>query len=285
MMNTRVLLVPNNRNTKALAAAQELEAWLAEEGFEPVLAAEDAAAVGVPSRGVVPTEIGTPALAVALGGDGTILKAVHVLGEVDTPILGVNLGRLGFLSGASGANMRAAVTTALAGEGKIECRATLEAEVVMEGRVVGRYRALNEVTLGRGSSGRVIEIALDINGARVTTLTGDGVVVATPTGSTAYALSVGGPIVSPEVPCQVVVPVAPHTLAQRAMVLSPSDVVDLRLMNPARRDACIHVDGEVMPCRRSIESVSVRRGSHEVRLVKLEGRDFFEVVRAEFLGS
>ncbi|MDZ4180754.1 MAG: NAD(+)/NADH kinase [Coriobacteriia bacterium] len=280
----RVLLVPNTGNPAAVEAAAGLAPWLESAGFRPILSADDANAVGLASYGVPPTELGEPGLTVALGGDGTILKAVHLLGDAEVPVLGINLGRLGFMSGAGAARMRDVVTSALAGEGRLERRATLEAQIIMEGRPVGRYRALNEVVLGRSAAGRVIEVALDINGMNVATYACDGVVVATPTGSTAYALSAGGPIVSPDVSCQIVVPVAAHTLAQRAMVLSASDVVELRLPDGARREACFHVDGETMPCRQTIESVTVTRSSHEVLLLKLEGRDFFEVVRSEFLG-
>lgn len=280
-----MLLVPNLENRAALAAASELSAWLAAEGLEPVLVAEDAAGAGLPALAVAPTEVGEPGLVVALGGDGTILKAVHVLGEVEAPILGVNLGRLGFLTGAQAAKMREAVVAALAGEARIERRATIEAEVVMDGRKVGRYRALNEIALARGASGRVVEIEIRVDGLTVQSLRCDGVIVATPTGSTAYALSAGGPLVSPDVACSIVVPVAPHVLSARPFVIGPRCEVELRLPDPGRRDACLQVDGDVTPCRRDIESVLVRRGEHDVLLARLDGRDFFEVVRAEFLGG
>jgi len=278
----RVLLVPNTAKPASVSAVRELVEWLEGSGFHPVLTLDDARETGMTSIGLPPAEIGVPVLTVALGGDGTILKAVHLLGDVEAPILGVNLGRLGFMTGASGAHLKEVVSSALAGEGRLERRTTLQAEVVMDGRVTGRYRALNEIMASRSDAGRVIEIALDINGTNMTTFRCDGLIVASSTGSTAYALSAGGPIVSPEVRCHIVTPVAPHTLAQRALVLAQSDRVDLRFPNPARRDACLHVDGLVMPCRRAIERISVTRSEHEVLLLKLEGRDFFEVVRNEF---
>ncbi len=282
-MPVRVLLVPNTAKQASSSAVAELIAWLDEGGFDPVLTLDDAAEMGVGSYGVSPSEIGSPILAVALGGDGTILKAVHILGDVEVPILGINLGRLGFMTGASAKRLTEVVASALAGEGRLERRTTLAAEVTMDGRVGGRYRALNEVFVGRSGSGRVIEVALDINGMNMATFTCDGVIIATSTGSTAYALSAGGPIVSPDVQCQIVIPVAPHTLIQRAMVLSMSDRVELRFPNPARRDACLYVDGVMMPCRSAIDKVEIGPASHEVLLLKLQGRDFFEVVRDEFL--
>ncbi len=279
----RVLLVPNTANPLAVSAAIELATWLSATGIEPVLITADAEACELGAHGIAPSAVGEPTLTVALGGDGTILKAVHTLGRVEAPVLGVNLGRLGFMSGARAEMLRESVGSALAGEGRIERRSTLEATVRMGGRDVGRYRALNEVHVGRGTTMRVIDLELSVNGTMMTRIRCDGMVVATPTGSTAYALSAGGPIVAPDVPCAVVVPVAAHTLAARSIVVGSSDRVDLVLPNPARRDALVSVDGALAPCRRDVESISVVRAEHDVLLVKLDGRDFYEVVRDEFL--
>ncbi len=220
----RVLLVPNTANPEAVAAAVDLATWLAGRGLEPQLATADAAECGLADLGISPSEIAEPVLTVALGGDGTILKAVHLLGEVEVPVLGVKFGRLGFLSGAAPGSMRAAVETALAGEARLERRATLNAEVVMDGRSVGRYRALNEVVVARGASARVVALDVAIDGHRVFATRADGVIVATATGSTAYALSAGGPVVAPEFGGMVVVPVAPHTLQSRALVTGRADI-------------------------------------------------------------
>lgn len=278
----RVLLVPNTRNPEAVVAAAELAAWCAARGLEPALSTMDAAACDLRGFGLEPSELGEPALAVALGGDGTILKAVHLLGDVATPLLGVKFGRLGFLSGAGPERMTDAVEAALTGDVSIECRATLSIEVVMEGRSVGAYRALNEVVLTRGSSGRVIAFDLAIGGHDVACMRADGVIVATATGSTAYALSAGGPIVAPGFGGMVVVPVAPHTLRTRSIVTEPADTVEITLPDASRSDALIHVDGTATPSRRHLDRVVVSRGQHDVSLVKLDGRDFYETVAAEF---
>ena len=281
----RVLIVVNLTNAQAVAAAARVATWLSSQGFEPLLTADDARGSGLDAFGITPADIGEPLLTVALGGDGTILKAIHLLGEVEVPVLGVNFGKLGFLSGAPGDRMLDAISSALAGDARVERRTTLTAEMVMGGRTVGRYRALNEVALVRGATGRVVDIETAVNGHPVLATRCDGVIVATPTGSTAYALSAGGPIVSPDVGCMLVVPVAPHTLATRALVLGPSDVVELRMPDPVRRGARLQVDGDVTPGRQEIESVSVRRCPVDALLVRLDGRDFLEVVRQEFLGS
>jgi len=281
----RVLLVPNPSNAEAVRAAGELSAWCATRGLEPVLEASDAAASDLAGFGVGVADIGEPALAVALGGDGTILKAVHLLGDVDVPLLGVKFGRLGFLSGARPERMREAVEAALAGEARIERRTTLQAEVVMDGRSVGTYRALNEVVLGRGATGRVVTFELAIDGHRMMNTPADGLIVATATGSTAYALAAGGPVVAPGFGGMVVVPVAPHTLQARAIVSDPAGTVEITLPDASRADACFAVDGDVRPRRRAIERVTVTRGAHDVSIVKLDGRDFYETVASEFFGG
>ncbi len=281
----RVLLVPNTANPAAIGAAVELATWLSGRGLEPRMAVTDATECGLADLAIAPSEIGEPVLTVALGGDGTILKAVHLLGEVEVPLLGVKFGRLGFLSGAAPGSIRQAIETVLAGEARLERRATLSAEVIMEGRSVGRYRALNEVVVSRGASARVVALDVAVDGHRVISTRADGVIVATATGSTAYALSAGGPVAAPEFGGMVVVPVAPHTLQTRSLVTGSADVVEITLPDPSRADACVVVDGDPMPCRRSIERVIVSRGDHDVLLVKLDGRDFYQTVAEEFFGG
>jgi NAD+ kinase len=281
----RVLLVPNPANPRSVDAAGQVAAHLAAGGYAPVFASEDAEACGLATFGVPRSDIGTPELAVALGGDGTILKAVHLLGASEVPVLGVNLGRLGFLCGGDGDALIDVVDTALAGEGRIERRQTVEARVVAGGRDAGTYRALNEVFVGRGGGARVVEFEVHVNDESVGRYLCDGVIVATPTGSTAYALSAGGPLISPDVRGILVVPVAPHTLGHRPIVTGPSDVVRITCPNPARADACVAVDGDHLPCRTALDSVEVRVGEHDVRLVKLDGRDFYGVLSQTFLGG
>ena len=281
----RVLLVPNPANPRSVEATVRLCARLAASGHQPVLARDDADACGVAGFGVSRAEIGELGLAFALGGDGTILKAVHLLGASDVPVLGINLGRLGFLSGADGEALDAVVEAALAGEGAIERRQTLEAAITVGGRTAGEYRALNEIFVGRAPTARVVELSVSVNGTQVGGYLCDGMVVATPTGSTAYALSVGGPLVSPDVRGMIIVPVAAHTLSARPIVAGPGDIIRIACPNPGRADACVAVDGDHLPCRASLDSVEVRVGDHDVRLMRFDGRDFYEVLSESFLGG
>jgi NAD+ kinase len=281
----RVLLVPNKDNAGVVAAVAELSTWLMQSGFEPVMSQSDAEEVGLPSFGALPRDFGDLALAVAMGGDGTILKAVHLLGGDEVPVLGVKFGRLGFMSGASPEHLRDAVQTALSGEARVERRTTLRASAVMDGKLVGDYFALNEVVVCRGRSSRVIDVDLAIDGYRIMHARADGIIVATATGSTAYALSAGGPVVAPGFGGMVVVPVAAHTLRSRAIVTDPSDSVEITFPDSTRADACLVIDGDTAPACKSLERVVVSKGENDVLLVKLEGRHFYETLEAEFFGG
>jgi NAD+ kinase len=281
----RVLLVPNKNSAGVVAAVAELSTWLMQAGIEPVMSPSDAEEVGLPTFGFLPRDFGDLALAVAMGGDGTILKAVHLLGGAEVPVLGVKFGRLGFMSGASPEHLRDAVQTALSGEARVERRTTLRAQAVMDGKLVGDYFALNEVVVCRGRSSRVIDVDLAIDGYRIMHARADGIIVATATGSTAYALSAGGPVVAPGFGGMVVVPVAAHTLRARAVVTDPSDSVEITFPDPTRADACLVIDGDTAPACKSLERVVVSTGENDVLLVKLEGRHFYETLEAEFFGG
>lgn len=280
-----VLLVPDTANAAALGAAVELATWCSGGGLTPILEDSDAAACGLDSLGVAPRDIGEPTLAVALGGDGTILKAFHLLGDVSVPLLGVKFGRLGFLSGATPERMREAVEAVLAGEATLEPRTTLRAEIIAEDRVLGSYRALNEVVLGRGASPHMVGFDVAITGFQVASMRADGIIVSTATGSTAYALSAGGPVVAPGFRGMVVVPVAPHTVTTRAIVTDGHDDVEIRVGDRNRSETSLAVDGFVMPVRRPIDSLRVHRGEHDVLIAKLDGRNFYETVSQEFFGG
>lgn len=281
----RVLLVPNTSKAEATDAVRRLAAWLAERGHEVVLAADDAGEVGLPELGVPQNELGGPGLVVALGGDGTIIKAVHILGDVDAPILGVNFGRVGFLSGAEAPNLTEAVEAALDGRASEERRMTLEATVFQGGREAGHYHALNEFFVGRRGASRVTDLTVRVNDRDLVSYTCDGIIVASPTGSTAYALSAGGPIVSPEVRGIVLVPVSPHTLADRAIILGPDDTLEIACPTGRRADVCMTVDGVEVPCRMALERVTVWRSSRDVTLLRLDGRAFLDVAARKFLGG
>lgn len=278
----RVLIVPNTGYPAAVEAARSLAAALPGGGHVPAFSHADAQACGLPEL-AAGADLGGPELVVALGGDGTILKAFHAVPSHETPVLGVNLGNLGFLCGSDGADIIGDVERAIRGEGRIERRATLEATLVAGGRSAGAQPALNEVFVGRATGARAVALAVAVDGEPLMRTVCDGCIVATPTGSTAYALSAGGPLVAPELRCLSVVPVSPHTLASRPIVLGPGSIVTLTLPDPRRAEACLVVDGDLVPCRQNLEKVEVRLADADVALVRLDGAGFMAGVRDTFL--
>lgn len=178
-----------------------------------------------------------------MGGDGTFLCAAHLIDFAPVPMLALNYGTLAFLAGNPDRDDVELITSALSGDMLFEHRSIADIEITQaDGRII-RNKALNEVAYTRGRSGRVVEYRYGINGITIARLKADGLVVATPTGSTGYALSAGGPIVSPAYTGLVVVPVAPHALNTRAIVLAPSDVLEVIMDTTRSRDASIFVDG------------------------------------------
>ncbi|HEY5549203.1 MAG TPA: NAD(+)/NADH kinase [Coriobacteriia bacterium] len=276
----RIHLVPNINNPRACAAASTLAAALVSDGHAVTATADDAAAC---DTAIVLGEASSAELVVALGGDGTILKAAHMLAGADVPIFGVNLGRLGFLCGADGADPLASVRAVVAGSAREERRTTLRAEATQGGRQSGVHHALNEVYVGRSAGGRAVEIAVAVDGEPFATWLCDGLIIATPTGSTAYALSAGGPIIAPDLRALVVVPVGAHALGVRPVVLGPTARITVTMPESGRADACMVVDGELVPCRSTLERVEITLGAEDVRLLRVDPRSFIAITRDTFL--
>jgi NAD+ kinase len=218
-------------------------------------------------------------LLVCLGGDGTVLRAARPVIGRDTPILGVNLGRLGFLTELDGEEAIDRLDEVLGGTGRIEERMMVKAQVAGKPQV---YHGLNEAMIGRATLNRAIHLAIDVDGTRIADYRCDGVIVASPTGSTAYALSVGGPILPPESHDFVIVPVAPHLAAQHAVVLPGSESVHVTL-EPGQQ-AVLSVDGISDVHLHEGDSVLVSASEHSARFLRLNPRSDFYIRMAAQLG-
>ncbi len=278
----RIQLVPNTDNPHACAAARALALDLAADGHAVAAAANDVAGCGLDAVAGIASD---SELVVALGGDGTILKAAHLLAGADVPIFGFNLGRLGFLCGASNGDPLAAVRAVVAGEAREVRRVMLRAEATHGGRVAGAHNALNEVFVGRSAGTRAVEMAVAIDGEPFAQWLCDGVIVATPTGSTAYALSVGGPLMVPELRAMILAPAGAHTLVVRPIVLGPTSRITFTFPIPARAGACMLVDGDPAPCRSAIERVEIVLADQEIRTLHVDGRSFVAAARDSFFRS
>lgn len=284
-MRVRVLLVPNYSRPDAVQAAATLEVWLGHEGVE-VLWAHDKKRE--PNCACDPEGC---VLVVSLGGDGTLLRAARIVGYREIPILGLSFGHLGFLTGAGSDKIVEAVTSALAGEMHQSRRATLDVGVMFDcgGGLMREthHFALNELALTRGALGDMIEFDVSVSDNHIDRLRGDGFVVSTATGSTGYALSSGGPIVTPDFNGMVCVPIAPHTILARAFLTSSSDVVEVSLSPERPVERSVFVDGQLVTCPEGGQAVgcTVRRGPGDVVLLDSDAGGFYDSVSRVFYGN
>ena len=252
-----------------------LAKWLAERGHRVLLDEEAAEAVGRPAAPRAEVTAGAD-LVVVLGGDGTRLSVAREAGERAVPILGVNLGTLGFMAEIAQDEMYAALERVLGGEARIEARMRLAVTALRGGRELGRWLALNDAVVANASSARMIEAGVRVDDMEVCQYHADGLIVSTPTGSTAYSLSAGGPILDPRLEAFVLTPISPHTLTQRPVVLPASSRIELR---PVGQSLALTVDGQSGCPLQEGDRVEVVRSSHPVSLVVSPFRHHFEILR------
>jgi NAD+ kinase len=220
-------------------------------------------------------------LIIAMGGDGTILYASRLAIDTGTPILGINRGRLGFLADVTPKEMIASVDHVLRGDYTTDSRLMLEARLLVSSGEEITAIALNDVVLQRSETGRMVDFETRISGHYVNTHSGDGLIVATPTGSTAYALSCGGPIIEPQLDTVVVVPVCPHTLTDRPIVISAQQTIEIRLIERDDTKAEITVDGLSMGSIRPDDRLHICAADMRVTLVHPPGYDFYGILRSK----
>ncbi len=220
-------------------------------------------------------------LIIAIGGDGTMLHAARVAYERDIPLLGVNRGRLGFLADITPTEMLESVDQVLAGDFGLETRLLLLAERRRDGETLGRAHALNDVVLQRRETGRMVDFETRIAGRFVNAHSGDGLIVATPTGSTAYALSCGGPIIEPALDAVALVPICPHTLSDRPIVVPATAEIEVRVLERADTKAEVTADGHTLGELAPEDRLVIRAADKRVRLVHPPGYDYYEILRSK----
>lgn len=273
-----VLVVGHADRPEARRVAAEVGTWLAGHGHRVVATEEDVRNLGL---GSVDTyrpgqEI---ALALGIGGDGTILRTVRLVGESGAPIIGVNVGLLGYLAEVEPPDVTKALDDFFGGRATIERRAVLDVAVTRSGSTV-THRALNEVSLEKLTAGHTVRLSVEIDGAHFTTYQSDGMIVATPTGSTAYSLSARGPIVSPRMRAIVVTPLSPHMLFDRSLVLGPDEHVAVEVTGTRPVGAAVDGEfvGELVPGDRIVCGES----SIPADFVRFEPARFHQVLKAKF---
>ena len=276
---SRVTIVIHHGRGRARELAVEAIAWLEAAGHEVRVPKDDASACELDRWGADDADLGvTTDVAVSLGGDGTMLRTVDLVAPSGAPVLGVNVGRLGYLTEVGPEDLQSALQRLVNGEYTVEERIVLEVEV--SGANPIRRTALNEAVLEKPHSGQTVSLAVEIDGSFFTTYVADGLIVATPTGSTAYNLSVRGPILSPLVRGLVLTPVAPHMLFDRSLVLPDTGSIRIEVREPSA--AALVVDGQSALMVEPGDAIDCRVGAHPARLVTFSERDFHSRLKAKF---
>ena len=220
-------------------------------------------------------------LAVVVGGDGTMLHVARSLASYALPMIGINLGRLGFLTDLSADRMHEGLDELLRGEFTVEERIMLQVQISNGRDNLNESIALNDVTLSKGNTGRMIEFDTHVNSEPVGRTRGDGVIISTPTGSTAYALSAGGPILHPLLPAIVFAPSCPHTLGHRPMVLDDSSIIELEILDLAGADGNVFIDGLKQLAISGNEIIRISRAETVTRMVRINSHNHFTTLRSK----
>lgn len=278
-----VAIVVKRGHPQAVALARELTSWLHANALDAIAEPDTASAVGCASRSSQDEIVATADLVIVLGGDGTLLSVAHSVHNRTVPILGVNFGQLGFMTALTADELLPAMPRLVAGEFKVNERTVLEVALMLDGGEVFRRRVLNEAVIGKGGAlTRIVDLETQVDGEPLCVYRADGLIIATPTGSTAYSLSAGGPIIHPSVGVMTLTPICPHTLTQRPLIVPDSAVVTV----------CVHSrdgDGEVVlsldgqmgtPLSRG-HSVSITRATSTIALVQADNRTYFDVLRSK----
>ena len=255
--------------------------WLLARDHEVRLLIQDASQLGCPDLGVEESDLAIGVdLMLSLGGDGTMLRAVDLVADDGVPVLGVNLGQLGYLTEVEPSGVRMALKRFLAGSYRIEERMRLQVAVQRAGTVTSRFRALNEAVVEKSQMGHTVRLDVELDGRPFTSYVSDGLILATPTGSTAYAFSAGGPIVDPRHRAVLMAPVAAHMLFDRTLVLRPD--CEVRVTVAGDRQAGLSVDGRAASELEPGDAVACSAADLPARLVTFGSHDFHAVLRSKF---
>lgn len=266
---------------EAQKAAKKLAAWLEARRKKVFIDSDTAAAIKMP--GHERTEIVSLAeMLIVLGGDGTLLSASRLVADAhcDVPIFGVNLGSLGFMAEVSLDELYDNLEKAIAGKLATEDRMLLSASVIRDGRRVALYRVLNDAVINKGALARMMELKISVNEGHLTTLRADGLIVATPTGSTAYSLSAGGPIIHPTIHCFVLTPICPHTLSNRPIAL-PDNVTVAVCLTSQSEDVALTLDGQIGFPLVPNDVVEIKKSRFKMKLIKHPAKSYYEILRTK----
>ena len=271
------------KDARAAAKAEEFADWLKTRKVEVIRKPSPGSPGQGPGNG--PAKPPKDLFCVfVLGGDGTFLSAVRWVGDREIPLLGVKFGDLGFLAEIAEENLFEAADRVLKGEYKISPRMRLDVQVLRKGKTIVRETVLNDIVINRGALARLANIITHINGHYLTTFRADGLIIASPTGSTAYSLAAGGPVVHPKVPGLIITPICPFTLTNRPLIV-PDDVEITLRLDKGSSDIVLTLDGQTGLNITDKDVITVRRSDHPLNLVLLPDRHYFDVLKAKLRWS
>ncbi|MEP6945037.1 MAG: NAD(+)/NADH kinase [Acidobacteriota bacterium] len=271
MRSVGIVVKPNH--PEAAATAAQLSTWLRSRGVDRVV--EPDADVEQRNQQSEPLDVD---LVVVLGGDGTMISTARLIGECDVPIIGVNYGSLGYLTDLRIEEMFPALEAFLAGDYQIDRRVMLESEHIRDGRSLANGRVLNDIVINKSALARIIDIDVTLNGLFVNTFRADGLIVATPTGSTAYNLSAGGPIIYPTMNAVVITPICPFTLTNRPIVVPDDARIEVAVQN-VNEGVVLTLDGQTGYPLDAGDVVVIRKSRTTFNMVQPANRNYFDVLR------
>jgi len=277
----RASIIAKQGKPELAGAAREVTRWLREHGY--FVTVDTVTQEFCPDCELAEREavVGKhPDFVVVLGGDGTLLSAARSVAAAGIPILGVNLGGLGFLTEIKQDEITRALTEVVAGRCELSLRSMIHCQVQRNNQCVASYDALNDIVVNQRAVARITEFEVRVNRTFVATYKADGLIVSTPTGSTAYSLAAGGPILAPDVPGFVITPVAPHALTNRPLVVQDTAEIELRVV-VTREQAYLTIDGQLGSPLEEGDVVVCRKSEFQVKLFKLPDRSFFHVLRTK----
>jgi len=279
----KIGIMPHTGKPVAMQLTVEVIEYLMSKGKIPWISEEVAALIGRPDLGRKEETIKEIDVLLVLGGDGTLLNAARTIVDYDILILGVNVGHLGFLTEIETDHLYQSLDKLLARDFHVEERMFIECQVIRDQQVIATYRALNDFVITRGTFARIIQLRVDVDNQPVVDYQADGLIVATPTGSTAYSLSAGGPIVEPSLDCLIITPICPHTLAARSVVVHQDATVTV-IIEANHEEVMLTIDGQLGFPLQSLDQVKIVRAGVTGKFIKLSGRSFFDILNSRLKG-
>jgi NAD+ kinase len=275
----KVGIISKPRKVEVREVVGPLLDWLRERSIEVCIDKETGSILESTEKCLTRNEMPSHVdLLIVLGGDGTLLAAARALNRKPVPILAVNLGGLGFLTVITREELYPVLESVLAGSYRSELRVQVEGELIRADEVISSFLALNDVVVNKGAIARILDFEVRVGDKLVSTYKSDGLVVSTPTGSTAYSLAAGGPIVTPEVAAFIITPICAHTLSHRPLVIPDTSTVDV-VVKTQREAAYLTVDGQMGIATNSEDIVRMRKACSTLEIIQPPSRDYFEILR------